>query len=471
MQAPLRREPDAPPLREIRGTPRVDRQGRRLPPGPPSFPLLGGLPWLVDDFLGAILRFRERYGDVVHIPMPRAEMFVLSHPDDIQAVLIGEHSHLIKDLVTQLLRRVVGEGLLTSEGETWKRQRRIAAPSFQPRHVARYAEAMVEHTRALAERLPDQSLRDVHIDMMRVTLEIVIDTMFGADTGRDLDTVRELVDMLLRSYSHEVLTWRRLVPRRLRPGAHARIDDAIGRLDAILYELIAARRRAGAGGDALLDRLLRAQDDDGQGMSDQQLRDEVATVFIAGHETTALALSYALHLLAADPWVARQLVREVDEVLGGRPATVDDVPRLRLVDAVLREAMRLYPPAYAVGRELLEDREIAGFPMPRGSQLIMPQWVVHRDPRWYAAPERFLPFRWLDGLAQRLPRFAYFPFGGGPRICVGNHFAMLEGVLMLATLVQTIEVRPRVPAHVVRPRNSVTLRPTTGVWLEVRRRA
>lgn len=471
MQAPPRTEPEASTPRVVRGAPRRDRKGRILPPGPPSFPVLGGLPWLVDDFLGAMLRFRERYGDVVYVPMPRAEMFVLSHPEDIQAVLVGEHAHVMKDLVTRLLGRVVGQGLLTSEGDTWKRQRRIAAPSFQPRHVARYAEAMVENTRALAGRLPDRSVRDVHVDMMRITLEIVVDTMFGAETGRDLDTVRELVDTLLRSYSHEVLTWRRLVPPRLRPDAHARIDDAIARLDAILYELIAARRQAGADGDSLLDRLLRAQDDDGRRMSDQQLRDEVATVFLAGHETTALALSYALHSLAADPWVARQLVREVDEVLGGRPATVEDVPRLRLVDAVLREAMRLYPPAYAVGRELLDDRTIAGFSMPKGSQLLMAQWVVHRDPRWYEEPERFLPWRWLDGLAQRLPRFAYFPFGGGPRICVGNHFAMLEGVLVLATLMQTIEVRPRVPAHVLRPRNSVTLRPTTGVWLEVRRRA
>jgi cytochrome P450 len=458
------------PPRVIRGSPRIDRTGRRLPPGPPALPWLGALPWFSTDFLRAMVRFRERYGDVVHVPMPRAEMFLLSHPDDVQAVLVGEHAHVMKDEITRLLGRVVGQGLLTSEGETWKRQRRIAAPSFQPRHIARFAEAMVERTRAIVGRLPARSTRDVHVDMMRITLEIVLDTMFGADTVRDIDTVGELVDTLLTSYAHEVLTWRRLLPRRLRARAEARIDQAVERLDAILYELIGARRRAGAEGDGLLDRLLRAQDDDGLGMSDEQLRDEVATVFLAGHETTALALSYALHLLAGDPHVARRLVGEVDEVLGGRAATVEDVSRLRLVDAVLRETMRLYPPAYLVGRETLEDRVIAGFAMPRGSQVLLPQWVVHRDPRWYEAPKLFLPDRWLDGLAQRLPRFAYFPFGGGPRICVGNHFAMLEGVLVLATLMQTIEVRPRVPAHELRLSNSVTLRPTTGVWLEVRRR-
>jgi cytochrome P450 len=470
MSSPVRIEPAVPP-RVIHGPPRLDRTGRLLPPGPPAFPWIGALPWLSTDFLAAMVRFHARYGDVVHVPMPRAEMFVLSHPDDVQTVLVGDHAHVTRDMVTRLLRRVVGQGLLTSEGETWKRQRKIAAPSFQPRHQARFCEAMVERTNAWTAAVPARSVRDVHGDMKRITLEIVLDTMFGANTVRDIDTVGELVDTLVTRYAHEVLTWRRFVPPRVRPRANARIDRAVERLDAILYELIAARRRAGAGGDTLLDRLLRAKGDDGEGMSDQQLRDEVATVFLAGHETTALALSYALHLLAADPWVARHVVAEVDEVLGGRPATTEDVPRLRLVDAVLRETMRLYPPAYLVGRELLDDRVIAGFPMPRGSQLLMPQWVVHRDPRWYAAPERFLPYRWLDGLAQRLPRFAYFPFGGGPRICVGNHFAMLEGVLVLATLMQTIEVRPRVPAHELRLDRSVTLRPRTGVWLEVRRRA
>ncbi|MCX4243381.1 cytochrome P450 [Paraliomyxa miuraensis] len=457
--------------RELLGRPRENRRGRRRPPGPPALPWLGAMPSFAPDLLGAMVRFRDRYGDVVHMPLPGAHhTYLLNHPDDVQAVLVGEHAHVMKDEVTRDLSRMLGQGLLTSEGETWKRHRKLAAPSFQPRTIARFGDTMVERTRRLLDQLPARSVRDVHRDMMRITLEIVLDTMFGADTVRDIDTVGDLVSTLLEGYAEVALTWRALLPRFMRARTEDRIDRAIERIDAILYELIAARRQAPVPGDALLDRLLAAQDDEGQGMTDRQLRDEVATVFLAGHETTALALSYALHLLAAHPEVAGRLRTEIDQVLGERAATVDDVPRLRLCDAVLRESMRLHPPAYLVGRELLEEREIAGYPMPAGSQVLMAQWVVHRDPRWYEAPEVFWPDRWLHGQAQRLHRFAYFPFGGGPRICVGNHFAMLEGLLVLATLVQAIEVRPRVPPHPLRPSTAVTLRPVGGVWLDVRRR-
>jgi len=442
----------------------------KRPPGPRTYPLVKAGWGFSTDVLSAILSYRERYGDVVYVPMPLGEIYLFNHPDDVQSILVGEHAHVMKDELTRMLSRFVGQGLLTSEGAQWRRHRKIAAPSFQPRHIERYAEVMVERTRRFVAKLPSYSRRDVHADMMRITLEIVLDTMFGADTVTHIDEVGEIVEIMLNGFGREYLTWRRLVPRALRTKAHARLDDALTRLDSILYELIAARRRAPTGGDALLDRLLQAQDDEGVGMSDQQLRDEVATVFLAGHETTALALSYTLRLLSLHPQVARRLVAEVDEVLGDRPATMADLPRLRLCDAVLRESMRLYPPVYLVGRELLEDREIAGFEVPRGSQALMSQWVVHRDPRWFEMPELFWPDRWLEGIAQRVHRFAYFPFGGGPRICVGNHFAMLEGVLVLATLVQMIEIAQTVPAHALQLTASVTLRPATGVWVQVARR-
>lgn len=458
------------PVRQTLAPSWTDPQGRRRPPGPPKLPIIGAGFGVSTDFLSAMLRYRERYGDVVYLRMPLNDLYLFNHPDDVQAVLVGEHAHVMKDELTRLLSMIVGQGLLTSEGALWKRQRKIAAPSFQRRHIERFGEAMVERTLRGVERFPTSSRRDVHADMMRITLEIVLDTMFGTDTVRDIDGVSSIVEDLMTGYAREHLGWRRLLPRVLRRRAFAHLDDAVRRLDAILYELIAARRGSEAGDADLLDRLLAAQDDEGQGMSDEQLRDEVATVFLAGHETTALALTYTLHLLAHHPRVARQLVAEVQEVLGDRPPTVDDVPRLRWCDAVLRESMRLYPPAYLIGRELLEDREIGGYSVPKGAQVLTGQWVVHRDPRWFPAPEVFWPERWLDGLASRLHRFAYFPFGGGPRICVGNHFAILEGVLVLATLVQHIEVSPFSGAPPLTLSTAVTLRPTRGVWLEVRRR-
>ena len=265
------------------------------------------------------------------------------------------------------------------------------------------------------------------------------------------------------------LSWRRLLPAFLLRESIERIDDARDELDEILYAIIRERRAQGSEGDDLLGRLLEATDEEGAQMTDQQLRDEVATLFLAGHETTALALSYALLFLARHPPARARLREEVDEVLGGRPATMADVPALRFTDAVIRESMRLYPPVYAIGREALEDCVIAGWVVPRGAQVLMPQWTVHRDPRWFSDPEAFLPERWLDGLADRLPRFAYFPFGGGARVCVGNHFATLEAILVLATLMQHLDVRAD-PGFRLTLSPSVTLRPRRGVQLDLRRR-
>ena len=449
--------------------PRLDGLGRRLPPGPRTFPVVGGGLGLATNFLPTLTSYRRRYGDVVHVPLALAEVYVYNHPDDIQSILVGEHSHLMKDELTRVLSRYVGDGLLTSEGTVWRRQRKIAAPSFQRRHIESFGEAMVRRSQQRLAGIPPYSQRDVHVDMMRITLEIVLDTMFGADTVRDIDTVGEIVDDMLIGFRRQYLTFRRLLPDSLRARALAELDRHVERLDVILYDLIAEGRKA-KGDTNLLSRLLDARDDDDQGMTDQQVRDEVATVFLAGHETTALALSYTLHLLAHHPDVARRVQEEVDRVLGKRPARVDDVPALVLTDAVLRESMRLYPPAYTVGRELLADREIGGYEVPKGCQVLTPQWVVHRDPRWYTEPDSFRPDRWLEGRSQGLHRFAYFPFGGGPRICVGNHFAMLEGVLVLATMIQQLEVKPMAKAPPLRLSNAVTLRPAKGVWLEVQRR-
>ncbi len=438
------------------------------PPGPRNWPGLGASLDFQSDSLAAMLRYARTYGDLTYFRVPGAEIYIATHPDDIASVVVGQHAKYMKDHLLHDVDRFVGRGLLTSEGAFWRRQRKTVAPVFQRRHIERFGDVMVRRAAERAELMAADGAgaRDVHADMMIVTLQIVLDTMFGSYELPDLDEVGAMVDAMLGEFQRTMMTWRRIIPRAANPEPYARMDAAVQRMDDVLYGLIARRREDGAEADDLLGRLLAARDDEGQGMSDRQIRDEVATVFLAGHETTALALSYALLQLSRFPAVAERLVAEVDEVLDGRDATVADVARLPYTDAVVRETMRLYPPAYTIGREALETCQLRGYEIPRGAQVLTPMWVVHRDPRWWDEPERFAPERWLDGLATRLHRFAYFPFGGGPRICVGNHFAMQEGILVLATLVQHLEVRPQ-PGFELKLSPSVTLRPTAGVHLQV----
>jgi cytochrome P450 len=459
--------------RETTGAPRrgpvgSGRAGER-PPGPRGLPLVGSGLAFQRDPLGRFREWLDTYGDVVHYHVGGPPLYVLGHPDDIQSVLVGEHQRYMKDELVHELSRFIGRGLLTSEGSAWRRHRRIIAPTFQRRHVASLGDSMVERTLVAIESFGDDEVRDLHADMMVLTLDIVLHTLFGAASIPDMHTVSEVLDVFMEEFQSTGLSWRRMLPAAFHRESDARIADATEKLDAILYGIIRERRQGGVAGDDLLGRLLDARDDDGTGMGERQLRDEVATIFLAGHETTAIALTYTFFLLAQHPRVQRKLQDEVDRVLAKRRAGSADVPALPYADAVMRESMRLYPPAYIIGREALEDRTIGGWVIPRGAQVLMPQWAVHRDARWFDEPDEFRPERWLDGLAERLPRFAYYPFGGGARICVGNHFAMLESVLALATIVQHIEVVID-PTFRLALAPSVTLRPHDGVRLRIRRR-
>jgi cytochrome P450 len=464
--------------RETSSTPRRGALGPRragvFPPGPRGLPLLGVAVTFQYDPLNRMAQWVRRFGDVVHYRVAGTHFYVLAHPDDIAQVLVGEHQRTMKDEITHALASFVGRGLLTSEGSYWRRQRRIIAPTFQRRHIERFADAMVNRTRVRLGGI-EPGVRDVHRDFMELTLAIVLDTLFGAAEVPDLGAVGRIVHTMMDDFQVNFLTWRRLLPQWMNPEPYARMEGAKAELDAILYRIIGERRASGEERDDLLGRLLAASDDDaasgsdGSRMSDAQLRDEVATLFLAGHETTALTLSYAVWLLARAPEAARRLEDEVDRVLGGRPARLADVAALAWTDAVVRESMRLYPPAYIIGREALDDCEIAGWVIPRGAQVLLPQWIVHRDPRWFDDPETFAPERWLGGLAERLPKLAYFPFGGGPRVCVGNHFAQLEAVLVLATVAQRLRFAPD-PTHALELSPSVTLRPKTGARVQVERR-
>ncbi len=411
----------------------------------------------------------DRYGDVVFFRIGVVPCYALYHPEDVGRVLVTESRAFIKDMVTRELSLMLGEGLLTSEGETWRRQRKLAAPSLTKRQISSYGETMVSRAVAATERWGDAEIRNVHADMMAMALEIVLGTLFGAEAGPEVARVGALLEVAMTEYERRMAGWRRLLPAWAPTRAVTRVKKAAAELDEILMKIIRARRASGREGDDLLWRLLMARDEDGAKMDDRQLRDESLTMFLAGYETTALAISYALHLISVHGEVANRLREEVDRVLGSRTACVEDLEQLRYADAVIKEAVRLFPPAWSIGREASEDVEIGGYTLPRGSQVVIPQWVIHRDPRWYEDPAVFRPERWLGDLAEDLPRFAYIPFGGGPRVCIGNHFAMMEAVLVLATVVQRFSVFP-VAGFRLELSPSVTLRPKRGVSLRVARR-
>jgi cytochrome P450 len=433
----------------------------KLPPGPRGNWLIGNLIPYARDPLGFATRLAREYGDVVRVPLPRETTYMLSHPDDIEYVLRGNHRNFVKDRLTHLLSKLLGQGLLTSEGDFWRRQRSLAQPAFQLQQIGKYGAVMVSLTQRLLDSWRPGQRRNVHDDMMHVTLEIAAKTLFDADVGGDeAEAVGGALETAM-AYLMSPITWTGL--RRWLPSLSTwRFNRAVRQLDLILTGIIRRRRQEGRVAEDLLSRLLTARSEDGSQMTDEELRNELMTLFMAGHETTALALSYSFYLVSQHPDVEERLAAEVDEVLESRPPTVADVPRLRFTEWIVKESMRLYPPAWAIGREPLEDCEIGRYFAPKGTQIMMNQWVVHRDSRWFDDPLTFKPERWDNDLARRLPRCAYFPFGDGPRICIGNQFAMLETVLVLATITQRYRL-VGVPGYTLQVIPSITLRPKGGI--------
>jgi cytochrome P450 len=436
----------------------------RTPPGPKGSWLLGSLTEFRRDMLGFFMRLAREYGDVAGYRLGKRHLCLVNHPDLIEHVLThGSKSFSKRTYVLQLLEPIVGNGLLTSEGDFWLRQRRLAQPAFSRPRIAAYGPIMVAFSQRYLERLRPGETRDLHADMMRLALEIVTKALFDADVADDAGEVGAALEVVMENF---IRRWESLwqLPEWWPTPSNIRRRRAVRRLDAIVYRFIQERRQSGAAGSDLLSRLLQARDDtgDGTGMTDLQLRDELMTLFLAGHETTANAMAWTWYLLGQSPDQEAKLSEELDRVLAGRPPTVEDIPHLPYTEAVVQESMRLYPPAYAFGRIASEDCQVGEYLIKKGTTAIMSQWVMHRDPRYFDDPEAFRPERWVEGLAKRLHRYAYFPFGGGARICVGNTFAMMEAVLILATIVPRFRF-VLVPGHPVVPRPVVTLRPEFGI--------
>jgi cytochrome P450 len=443
-----------------------------LPPGPKGWPLIGCAPQFGRDPLGFLDACARAYGDVVRLGFGRQSVYMISHPDQVEEVLVTNNRNFCKEPIQpryMLEGALFGAGLVTSDGAFWLRQRRLAQPAFHRKRIESYAETMAAYTdRMLAGWRDGQSL-DIHEEMMRLTLEIVAKTLFDADVTGDAAQVGLALNVMMHVIA-EQLSLPFQIPIYIPTPGNRRFVRAMRRLDELITEVICRRRASGADTGDLLSMLLQARDDDGSGMTDQQLRDELVTMFVAGHETTALSLSWTWYLLAQHPEVEARLAEELEIVLGGRAPILADLPRLRYTEMVLKESMRLYPPAWILsGRIAVEDCRLGGYHVPAGTLLLLSPWVTQRDGRFFTEPERFIPERWEDDLEKQLPRFAYFPFGGGSRMCIGQAFAMMEAKLLLAAVAQRFRL-DLTPGQTIVPQPSITLRPKHGVKMTLMRR-
>lgn len=439
-----------------------------FPAGPRArFPgelLLG----LQRDFLGFLARNAATHGDVTGFHLGRQPLVLVNHPDLIRDVLVTHGRQFAKGRALEQARRVLGNGLLTSEGEFHLRQRRLAQPAFHRERIAGYGAAMVEHALRTRDRWQDGATVDMHAEMMRLTLAVVAKTLFDADVEAQSDEIGGALNDVLELFALVTVPYGELLLHLPLP-ATRRFQRARDTLDRTIYRMIAERRASGRDHGDLLSMLLRATDEeDGAGMTDLQLRDEAMTIFLAGHETTANALAWTWMLLAQHPDVARRVETEVD-ALGAVP-TFADLPRLPYTRQVIAESMRLYPPAYAIGRRALVPVRIGEYELPARTIVLMSTFLQHRDPRWWEAPERFDPDRWAPGAGASRPKFAYFPFGAGTRVCIGEQFAWSESILLLATLAGRWRATMAPDARIaLQPR--ITLRPKHGIRMTLSRRA
>jgi len=442
------------------------------PPGPRGHWLLGSLPEFRSDLLGLLSEAAREHGDVARLRLgPATSLLSLSHPELIEEVLVSRESEFVKHrFFWRHVSRLFGDGLLTSSGELWKRQHALIAPAFRQQRLALSADAMVAAVARLIAGGGDGAVGDVRTDMTRLTLDIAARVLFDRELDHSaLDRIRLAVDQGSAEISKRL---RRLLPiaDRVPTPGNRRYLAAVRELDAVAAEIIDERRVRRQGRPDLLSTLLESRDAAGRPLDPGLVRDEVVTLLLAGHETTALSLTWTLYLLARHPEVAAKVEAEVDAVVGAERAPGSgDLANLGYIAQVIGEAMRLYPPVYLVGRETIRETELGGYRLPAATVLLMSQWVVHRDPRHFPDPASFRPERWTEPMGRALPRFAYFPFGGGPRICIGQPLALMEAKLVLATICQRFRLSDASAAP-VHPYAEVTLRPNRPIRLRVARR-
>lgn len=433
-------------------------------------------------FVGHLLDFRQdptkllsdlarKHGDIVHFKLGPQDIYLLNHPDYIRDVLVTHNRNFIKSRGLQMAKKFLGESLLTSEGEVHRRQRRLAQPAFHRQRINAYAEVMTDAAVRTRERWREGEMLDLWQEMMRLTLAIVGKTLFDADVESEATEIGKALTDVMQLFERITNPLAGVLDRLPLP-SNIRWLKAKTRLDSTIYRVIDERRASGEDRGDLLSMLLLAQDEEGDGgsMTDLQLRDEAMTLFVAGHETTANALTWTWYLVSKHLDVEAKLHEEIDSVLGGNLATAADVSRLQYTEMVFAESMRLYPPAWVIGRRVLTDYQVSRYVVPAGAIVLMSPWVMHHDPRFFPEPFKFDPERWTPEARESRPKFSYFPFGGGPRVCIGEQFAWMEGALLIATLGQRWKLRLAAGQR-VEPKAMITLRPRRGIRMTLSKRA
>lgn len=408
------------------------------------------------------------YGDIAHYKLAWNHIVFLNHPDYIREVLVVQNDNFIKERTVQRTKMLLGEGMITSEGVQHRSQRQVAQPAFHRQRIPEYARAMVEEAVRTRESWRDGEQRDIAADMMHLTLNVVARTLFATDLREEVRELADAINRIMGLYNFLVMLPAAEWLVHMRPPGLAAFVRARKRIDAVVYRMIEAHRRERSNGGSLLDLMLSAAPEHTQA-SEQSLRDQVITIFLAGYETVANSLSWTWYLLSQNAECERRFHAEIDRELRGKVPSFEDVPRLRYIEMVLAESMRLYPPAWAMGRRARNDFSLGDFFLPAKTTVLISQFVTHRDPRFFPDPLRFDPERFTSEAKARRAKFTYFPFGAGFRQCIGESFAWMEGVLLLATLGQRWKLA-LVPGHRVEPEPLITLRPKFGMRMQIEAR-
>ncbi|WP_240501893.1 cytochrome P450 [Bacillus sp. MUM 13] len=445
---------------------RKKEETENLPQGPKGRLFTGNLRDFQEDPLGFLSSLPKEYGEAAKFRFgPFQNIYLVTNPELIKQVLVTKQKSFVKSRDFKALKPVLGEGLLTSEKDFHMRQRRLIQPAFKKSHISSYGQDMIDITRDYLSSWEDGQKRNITQDMMGITLGIITKTMFSMTFKEGYAAIGKPLESAMRSAIKRMRAIIKL-PLWIPVKKNREYRRAINKLDTVLYDIISRRREQTERHDDMLDILMDAKDaKDGMGMSDEQVRDELMTIFLAGHETTANALSWALYLLSQHPETEQKLFQEIDSVIGDRPPAPDDFMKLSYTQNIIWEAMRLFPPSYVTGREAEEDVEIGGYRFKKGDTILVSQYVMHRHPKYFEQADSFIPERFENNYLKTLPPYAYFPFGGGARVCIGNHFAVMEAVLVLACIAQRYRLRLAPGHHEVRPYPSITMRPRRGLQM------